>query len=245
MSFFKKLTTLVQAQINDLTDFRRDDETSRARRKFLSRHQIGKDLQNDARHLRERIEEALAYETELQNKTDALYAQLADLDDQADSAVQAGQDDQARFLLGRLQQAQRELEMNESALREHRIVTGELIQQVNTLEAILEQAQREAETEKTEQDEGLASPEQRRATIDVVVEDQESGVINVLTDKIESSRRALGQLVNSKTAPPLSNDKQIIDEAPQPPKPPVNSRAVEDDLARRRSRLSKPPAKPE
>jgi len=240
MSFFKKLNTLVQSQINDLVDFGKDEPSSRARRKFLSRHDVSNDLQNDVKGLRGRIDDALAYEGELQSKIDDLYTQISDWDSKADVAVSENRDSDARFALGRMQQAQRELEMAESALREHRMIAQELISQVNNLEAILDQAQREAQSELNDTPTGAT-----KVPVEVDDDDDEesASIISNISEKLDQSRQALGQLVNSHTAPDLPKDAPVVDEKPQPPKPPINQRKVEDDLAARRSRLSGPPKK--
>lgn len=236
MSFFKKLNHLVQSHINDLIDTSRDETSSRARRKFLARHDVGEDLQKDARMLRQRVDDALAYQDNLQAKIDKLYQEIADWDDKANQAVSDGRDTDARFALGRLQQSQRELEIAESALREHKIVAQELISQVNMLEAVLEQAEREKN-----------APTDNTHNVPVDVEDdeaQDDSIARTITQKLDETRRSLGQLVASRTAPPMSDEMQIVDEVPQPPPHPIDDRKVEDDLALRRARLSAPPKPP-
>ena len=86
-SFWKKLDTAVRAQINDLIDFNKDDETSRARRKYLARHDVNRSLQCDVKALKSRIDDALKYEEQIQAKVDALYASIAEWDQKAEGTV--------------------------------------------------------------------------------------------------------------------------------------------------------------
>lgn len=137
--FFKKMSTLIQSQINDIiSPMTSDSKDSKSRRKFLSRQNISGALSNDVEVIRKRLNEALDYETELQAKTDTLYALIAQLDGQADQAVNEGRDSDARKAVSQLQQAQRDLQTNESHLFEHRLVTQELMSRLNALESVLE-----------------------------------------------------------------------------------------------------------
>lgn len=243
MSFFKKLNTLVQAHIHDLVDHDRENPISRSRQKFLARHDINVGLSNDVQGLRKRVDEALAYETELQDKITALYAEVSEWDEKADTAVRDGRENDARYAVERLQQAQREIQMNESALNEHRIVTQELISQVNMLEAVVEQSKRAEAEERQQKATGQAEPDED----DVRFVDQ-------LGEKLDHTRRQLSDLINRRNQPEIDEyvpesqlkNATIVDEVPQPkaPRPPVDRRKVDDDLAERVARLSKPPAKP-
>lgn len=235
-SFWKKLDTAIRAQINDLVDFNKDDETSRARRKYLARHDVNKSLQNDVKGLRTRIDDALAYEEQLQSKINGLYAAVSEWDQKADEAVANGRDDDARLALGRMQQAQRELEMEESALNEHRYLTQELMSQVNVLESTLFEAN------------------QNQNVPDEVIEDETptgETVVDNIARQIDQTRRTLSQLVEEsiKTVTgaddtPAKNQPNEVAQPPARPAHPVNQRAVDDDLAKRRSRLTRPPENP-
>lgn len=239
-NFLDKLNTLVKSQINDLVS-PVDENTSKARRKFLARHDVGRGLQNDVVALRKRIDEALAYEDQLQAELDRLYKEISDWDSRADAAVEAGQQNEARFALERMQQAQREVELNESALREHRYVTQELISQVNTLEAVVEQAQRED-----------AEARQQSPQPQTQQDEEPEELMQRVTEKLDNTRRRLNELISSYTPEvytperrmPKASEMDIIDEVPQPtqsPRPPVDRKKVDDDLAARLARLSKPP----
>lgn len=238
-SFWKKLNTLVQAQINDLVDRDRDDQTSRARRKYLARHDVSRNLQNDVKALRERINEALEYETQLQARVNQLYADISNWDAKSDQAIAENREDDARFALARLQQAQRDLAMAESDLREHRMLTQELISQVNTLDSVVSEAQHTEASEVTPSETSVPATS------------EDTSLVDDIARRVDNTRQKLGQLVQD-TLETLSGEPRpeepqqvIIEEEPEPPRRtthPVNMRAVDDDLERRRSRLSKPPA---
>lgn len=148
-SLFKKLNTLVRAGLNDLLG---EDWAAGDLRRRLLPGRLGPDIDREIATLRQRIEEALGYEDQLQARVDALYAEVAELDAQADQEVQAGHEDEARRAVEELQRKQRELNMAEADLREHRLVTQDLIFQVNRLEAVVEEARR-AQQEAAEQTE--------------------------------------------------------------------------------------------
>lgn len=227
-SFFGKLNTLVKAHINNVLD-PIDEKSSKSRKKALSRQDIRGGLQGDVKLLRQRIDEALQYEGELQAKVDKLYKESSDWDAKADAAVKEGRENDARFALGRLQQAQREIEMLEADLREHRTVTQELISQVNMLDSTISAAEGQEET--------VPEPE-------ATSEDLGAQIIKSL----DNTRENLRDLISSYTAKVTGQEeapKQIIvDEEPDPNKDkvkhPVDSRKVDDDYAARLSRLSKP-----
>lgn len=227
-SFFGKLNTLVKAHINNVLD-PIDEKTSKSRKKALSRQEIRGGLQGDVRLLRQRIDEAIQYEDELQAKVDNLYKESSDWDAKADAAVKEGRENDARFALGRMQQAQREIEMLEADLREHRTVTQELISQVNMLDSTISAVEGEEET----------TPEREATTEDLGAQ---------IIKSLDSTRENLRDLISTYTAKVTGQDeapKQIIvDEEPDPNKGkvkhPVDSRKVEDDYAARLSRLSKP-----
>lgn len=252
MDFLKKLNTLVQAQINDIISPLRDEDaaTQKAGRRFLARQEVAAGLAGDVVTLRKRVNEALDYEGQLQAKVDALYARISELDTLADQALRAGQDDEARNALGRLHQAQREVTLLEADLREHRHVTQTLLSQVNTLEAVVEQAQQErAQAAPPPATPPAAEAPRPPARIPVEIEpedDDGSGgdIARDLAQKIDSTRQKLSELIASTTGASLRQNTDLVDEVPPPAKPvhPMDQKAVDEDMARRISRLSRPDA---
>jgi phage shock protein A len=228
-SFFTKLNTLVKAHINNVLD-PIDEKTSKSRKKALSRQEIRGSLQGDVKVLRQRIDDALKYEGELQAKVDNLYKEISELDAKADKAVGEGREIDARTALSRIQQAQREAEMFEADLREHRTVTQELISQVNMLDSTIEAVESQQET----------TQESSEPTAD----DLGAQIIKSL----DSTRENLRDLISSYTAKVTGQEEQpteiVVDEEPDPNrsnvKHPVDKSKVDDEYSARLSRLSKP-----
>jgi|SRR5690606_30504461 len=211
--FFKKLNVLVKASLNELVDVE-----SHVRRWQRTSGKPGVDVERDVRTLRERVDEALAYEDELVARVQALQAELEQWDTAADEAVAAGQDEKARYAVEQVQRVNRRLALAESDLREHRLVTQQLIARVNQLEAVVADVRRseaEAAPESPEASEGL----ERAGRI--VAE-----VLNDMRQKITEMSEMIG---------PAGAAGEAAEESEVQP----DDAAVADDLARRRERLSK------
>lgn len=230
--FFGKLNHLVKAHINNVLD-PIDEKTSKSRKKALSRQDIRGSLQKDVTVLRQRIDDALNHQDELQAKADKLYQDISNWDRKADDAVAAGKESDARYALERMQQANRDLAMTEADLKEHRYITQELISQVNMLDATIQAS----EDEEPQEEESVSEP---------TAEDIGGQIIK----QLDNTREKLSGLISEYTAkvtktepPPLSQKYDIIDEVPDPSrqvKHPVNRDKVDDELSARISRLSKP-----
>jgi phage shock protein A len=211
--FFKKLNVLVKASLNELADVE-----SHVRRWQRASGKPGVDVERDVRALRERVDEALAYEDELAARVQALQVELEQWDTAADEAVAAGQDEKARYAVEQVQRVNQRLALAESDLREHRLVTQELIARVNQLEAVVADVRRseaEAAPESPESSEGLERAGR------VVAE-----VLNDMRQKITEMSEMIG--------PAVAAGEEAEETEVQP-----DDAAVADDLARRRERLSK------
>jgi len=248
--FFGKLNTLVQAHINSIID-PIDEKTSKSRKKALARQDIRGGLQKDVELLRQRIDEALVYEGELQSKADKLYAEISDLDTKADVAVNDGRESDARIALGRMQQAQRELEMIEADLQEHRTITQELISQVNMLDSTIQAAEQAADDD----EEDISIPVKTKSTSSNQPSVEEIG--SQIVQQLDSTRQNLSNLISEYTSKVMGDDNprempEVNDppvrrsRTPDTPRPdrstshPVNRRKVDDDYEARLSRLAKP-----
>ena len=253
MDFLKKLNLLVQSQINDVINPLRDETDGPARRRVLAKSGLGKDMEKDVVTLRKRVEEALAYEDKLQKQISTLYEEVSDLDSKADAALRATQESQARGYLGQLHAKQRQIASLESDLNDHSVVTQELLTQVNMLEGVLEQSRREQEERATQSaDKAEQSVRKQQTKIQVEMEEadeqmQEADekteqVMETLSRKVDETRRKLGELIStqSESDKPLARVDEVVDEVPQPPVHPVDRKKVDDDLASRIDRLSKP-----
>jgi phage shock protein A len=211
---FKKLNVLVKAGVNDLLG----SESPTERPRQLKPEQLGKDIDREITALRQRINEALAYEDELQAKVQSVSSEVTRWDQQADDAVSAGNDTAARHAIDQMQSAQKRLAMAESDLHEHRVVTQELISRVNMLEAAVADARRA-------QDESAESEESSRSSLEAAGQ--------ALSDVLREAREKIGSMGS------LINTPQQSTPAPAPEEI-TPSQSVDDDLARRRERLSKP-----
>ncbi|MGB1287070.1 MAG: hypothetical protein ACPG7F_11095 [Aggregatilineales bacterium] len=255
MSFFKKLNTLVQSHINDVLDPMDDTSVDarerRQRRNLLSRREIQSGLTGDVKELRTRIDEAVAYEDQLQGKIEKLYSDIARYDAAADEALARADDTAAQRAVSSLKQAQRELEMQEADVREHRFITQELVSKVNQLESTLETAKRQQAEELRQaesdnrQEKITADNDTDRTSIPLsVVEEDDQGneVVREISRKLDNTRQKLSELVATQGSGLLNRADDVVDEVKQPEHP-VSRRDIRDDLAERRSRLSAPPKK--
>jgi phage shock protein A len=200
--FFRKLNVLVKSSLNELLD-----TDSGTRRPRISPETLG----GDVKMLRQRVDDALKYEGELAARVDSLQAEVERVDQQADEAMAQGQEDTARRQVEELQRLQNRLGMAESDLREHRLVTQELIARVNQLEAVVDEA-RHRESPET----ATAEPLERASQM-------MGDVLREMRERIHEMSEAVG------TSEPRA----------QVATPPADDEAVDDDLARRRERLSK------
>ncbi len=218
--FFKKLNVLVKASLHDLLG---DDERER-QRPPLRFDQLGKGIDAEIANLRQRINDALNYEDELTARVQTLTGEVSDWDAKADAAVESGQEEQGRYAISQMQLTQQRLQMAEADLRDHQRVTQELILRVNELEAAVADARRAQEAEATPVEttaEDLAeSRTVNRMAADVLRDMREK--VSEMGDLIRATDE-----VQSAAAPPDAD-------APNP-----DDTQVEDDLSRRRNRLSK------
>jgi len=217
----KKLNVLVKAGINDVLGEVRSGELPR---KALSSFQLGSDIDREVSMLRGRINEALAYEDELQARVATLQAEVAEWDAKADAAVAAGNEADGRYAIDQMKRAQQRSAIAEADLHDHQQVTQELILRVNMLEAAVADARR-AESEK--QAETVPPPEAEGEQADP------SGRGQVLSDVLRDVRERInrmGDLIAAK-------DELNPSAAPEPS--PADDQAVADDLEARRQRLSK------
>src|SRR5262249_42486634 len=111
---------------------------------------LGKDIDKEIAALRQRIEEALSEEDAMQQRLESIQQQIASYDQQADRALQGGDEPTARYLVQQMQRQEQLEAMLRSELTEHRQVTSDFIQRVNTLDAIVSDARREQQANSTE-----------------------------------------------------------------------------------------------
>ena len=209
---FKKLNVLVKAAINDALG----DESTRSSTASTGRQKLGGGIEREVGLLRQRINEALSYEDDLKKRVATLQAEVNKWDQQADEAVAAGNDANARYAVEQMQRAQRSQTMAESDLREHQLVTQELISRVNELDAAVADAKR-AQTD-DEAPETAPAPGQ------------------LLSDALKDVREKVSRITDE-----LRPVQPAAVASPEPEaQEPVDPQEIDDDLAKRLQRLSKP-----
>jgi phage shock protein A len=210
--FLDKLNTLVKSSLNN---FLGDTTTSRLPKVPVER--LGKDIDKEIAVLRTRIDEALSEEDAIQKRIGDIQQQIANYDQQVDQALERGDEATARHLLQQMQRQEQLAAMLRAELEEHRHVTSDFIQRVNTLDAIVSDARREQQAAPGSQQEPARTP----------------GAVlsNLLRDARERFENTLSTTTQREEAPPA---------APDDNQRAMEDQQVEDDLAQRRSRLSKP-----
>lgn len=198
----KKLNVLLKASLGDLLN-----EDGSPRR--VPPERLGAAIDQEIAALRARINEAYDYEDRLRAKVQALEAEAAQLDRQADEAVAQGRDDAARRLIETMQRTHQRLAFAQADLREHQLAAQELLTRVNALEAYVAEAKRAQQAELDEDTANDAAPAARVA------------------DLLRSAREK------------LAGSPGMAVTASSEERPAHNPKAVEDDLEQRRQRLSK------
>ena len=237
--FLKKLNVLIQAGINDVLE--ESQKAVSSPRKLIDRQWLGKDIDNEVGYLRGQINKALDYEDELQSRIRDLEQEMTELDQQADAALERDETDQARYLVERMQRAQQRLTMTEADLNEHRIATQELIMRVNELDATISEARHsESQSVAKPQQEGsvgLAEEALASASLQKAQElSQQAG--KVLSDVLKEARQKINEMgdmveAQQEVQNQSTAEEKAADEAAKT--------AVDEDIANRLARLSKPP----
>jgi phage shock protein A len=212
----KKLNVLVKASIHDVLG---DNSSASTRHEPITPGKLGKDIDREIAMLRDRINEALAYEDELQGRVNSLQGETASWDENADAAVNAGDDVNARYAIDQMQRAQQRTAIAEADLRDHQQVTQELILRVNTLEAAVADARRSSETQ-AESEQPTEAPRGQ-----------------VLSDVLKDVREKITQMGDLISTPAKDEPNAVEAEGEAPPS---DDETIDDDLEIRRQRLSKP-----
>src|SRR5712671_3200533 len=116
----KKLNVLVKATLNDaLTgDSRRNKLVSPSGTKPSAVQEGNQQISQ----LRQRINETLVFEDELQKQIQSVQSEVANWDEQADAAVKDGDDAKAHYAVEQMQRAQERLTIAQSDLAAHESV---------------------------------------------------------------------------------------------------------------------------
>ncbi len=217
---FKKLNVLLKASLKDAVGGGGERQLAPVR--------LGKGVDREITALRDRINEAVRYEDEIKARIRRYEDEAERWDQEADAAVARDDNTAARYAIEHMQRAQQRASIAQSDLREHQRSTQDLIGNVNTLDAAVADARR-------------AHPE---ATAGSSLPDL-ANVLREAREKITS----LGEIAAASTAAPNSSLETPLEAPASTPErltenPPESQStnadaAVDDDLERRRQRLSK------
>jgi phage shock protein A len=135
----KKLGTLIQARVNEVIPEALNPVTPARRRESpaLDGAIDLKALDRELAALRQRVNEAIDYETTLNARVTVLETEIARWDAQSNAAVMRGDDTAARDALAQHARANERLAMAQSDLNAHQLVTQDLIRRVNLLDAAI------------------------------------------------------------------------------------------------------------
>ncbi len=240
--FFDKISTLINAQVNDLLGQTPRSPLARVK---LNADEAEKDPRRSARLMRRRLEEAIEYEDELQARIDERLRAVVELDKLVDDMLRSGDERSAERLQGQLNMKRQQLTIAESEMRDHRLMTQHLLQELGALEMALDS---QAKRERASND---PSAGRTRIPIEGVDASEKAGNIKesflgAVSDKLDEARTNFESLLDSSpppaakpTRPSAPQRFEIIDEEPDPRKPKPRKKD-EPDMSARLSRLSKP-----
>ncbi len=212
-SFFDKLNLLLRSSVNNLLDdiAPTREESPRSKKRTVE-------------SLRERINQAVAYEEDLQKQINAQEDEILSLNEQADRAVEQGRDALARHLIAKVQRRQQHLEMLRVDLDTHQRIAQDLILEVNRLDAALASMQAPQATPAKSGKADFVEAEEQATESDnryqKMMEDAQARM-TILGEKLQVRRQRVDQS--------LTDDTDLQADSP----------AVEDELEVRRNRLMK------
>lgn len=236
-SLFDKISTLVNAQVNDLLGKNPRSPLARYR---LNAEEADKNPRGTALTLRQRLDEAVDYEDELQAKVDGIVQEALALDGQVDAMLRSGDEFGARRLQGQLNMKQQQLTIAESELQDHRLVTQHLMREMAALDSALDSRERRERSQSASAD--SRAPRRR---IPVEGSASEGTLLGAVSGKLNDARENLENLIAKPSTPdppavPRRYDKfDVVDEAPDPRQPKPHKKDA-NEMKGRLSRLSRP-----
>ncbi len=216
----EKLNVLLRAGLNSLTAGS-GERPSAAR---ITPEKLGtpKDVDREIGALRKQLNDAITQQEALQARLEDMERQIAEYVRQADAALQADDEPRARYLITQKQRLEQRVRTQSETLERYRNAAADLMEQVNTLEALVTDARRTAET-------AAAAP------LDEPLPESLPTRTPALADVLRSVRERVEETLAPRPKPPA-------DDPPPPTAPtkPAPTKPDEDDLAKRRARLSLP-----
>ncbi|MDX2078460.1 MAG: PspA/IM30 family protein [bacterium] len=220
--FFDKLNTLVRVKLSDLLGESKSTTHSDDKSSSQPIQQVAKDAEN----LRARVNDAIGYEDKLQAQIVDINKQLVTLNRQADDATEKGNEAMARYFIEKIQRLEDRLLILEKDLQEHQLLAQDLIQKVSTLEATIATIQEQKPATSPVAD-STETPKNVADKFSELVSDAQKR-INTLGDRIKARKETLQSEIDA----PLPTSSVTSSNMP-------TDSDIEDDLERRRNRLSK------
>lgn len=212
-SFFDKLSTLIRARVSTFLDDITPDFGSSTSTEPKPR---------TVKALRERVNQAIEYEKDLQRQIEAQERDIATLNEQADRAVQQGNEAMARHLIAKVQRTQQHTGMLRADLAMHQKVAQDLILQVNELDAVIADMENESKAASDAQSQAEANAERSHE------------IVNRFHRVFDSAQNTIDSLGERLRLRKDQTENQIEETPPQADSPSVN-----DELEARRNRLMK------
>lgn len=213
----EKLNVLLRAGLNSLTAGS-GERPSAAR---LTAEKLGtpKEVDREIGALRKQLNAAITQQEALQARLEDMERQITEYVRQADAALQAEDEPRARYLITQKQRLEQRVRTQSETLERYRSAAADLMEQVNTLEALVSDARRTAE-----------------AAADAPLPESLPARTPALAEVLRSVRERVEETLAPRPKPP-TEDPPATPTAPTKPAP---SKPDEDDLAKRRARLSLP-----
>lgn len=213
----EKLNVLLRTGLNSLTAGS-GERPSAAR---LTAEKLGtpKEVDREIGALRKQLNAAITQQEALQARLEDMERQITEYVRQADAALQAEDEPRARYLITQKQRLEQRVRTQSETLERYRSAAADLMEQVNTLEALVSDARRTAE-----------------AAADAPLPESLPARTPALAEVLRSVRERVEETLAPRPKPP-TEDPPATPTAPTKPAP---SKPDEDDLAKRRARLSLP-----
>lgn len=218
----EKLNVLLRAGLNSLTS----GGAERSPVAPITAERLGKpkELDREIAALRKQLADAIAQQEALEARIEDMERQVAEYLRQADAALEADDEPRARYIITQKQRLEQRIRTQREALRRYRDAAAELMEQVNRLEALVAEARRTAEL-------SAAAPAEAEPASESLPNRPPA-----LADVLRSVRERVEETLAPRIKPPAEE----MPPAPPPKAEPKPAAPNDDDLAKRRARLSLP-----
>lgn len=227
--FLKKLNVLIRANVGEALS---PAGTASAGSAPRSPAPLGQEIDREIDRLRQRIDDALAYEDVLRRRLAELDQEIAQWDGQADRAVEAGDDAGGRYAITQMRRVEARHAQLERDLQQHRAAAQEFIAQVEQLEGYVAQQRERA----TQNQASNSATEVDRQTI------SDTGNLNPsLAERVRNAVDSVQQAVeHARASTQTARESSPEGGETEQDAPPLPERDLEGDLDRRRQRLQRP-----